>query len=165
MATARDAHLRPIEPRDHTDVLDLNGRYEHDLAPLGEGRLLQLLDLTDRADVIDLGGRFAGFVFTFGPGSAYDSPNYRWFAERYGRDFYYLDRIAISDEFQRRGLGGFVYDELEGIAAPYGRLTLEVHTIPPNEPSLAFHRHRGYAELELVGDETDAVTMMARELR
>ena len=72
-------------------------------------------------------------MVTFAPGAAYDSDNYRWFTERHRRGFYYLDRIVLHERFRRRGLGGFVYDEVERVAAPYGRLALEVNLVPRND--------------------------------
>ncbi len=82
-------------------------------------------------------------MLTFASGSAYDGENFAWFGERY-RDFRYLDRIVIHADFRRRGLGTRVYDELEDGPA---MLALEVNLDPPNEPSLAFHRSRGYEEV------------------
>lgn len=154
-----------MEPRDHAAVLALNAAHVDALAPMDETRLRELLDLVDRADVVDVDGAVAGFVFTFGPGTAYDSPNYRAFTDRYGSDFYYLDRIAIDTGFQRRGLASFVYDEIEKVAAPYSRLTLEVNTVPANDGSLAFHAARGFVAVGTRGDEAKAVALMSKELR
>lgn len=156
--------LRPIEPADHAAVLDLNERNVELLAPMDEHRLGQLLGWADRADVVDLAGEVAGFVLTFAPGTAYDSEYYEWFGNRFGVDFYYLDRIVLDDRFRRRGLGGFVYDEIEHVAAAYSRLTLEVNSLPPNLPSLAFHRRRGYHDVGEIGDHLKRVTLMAKEL-
>ena len=39
----------------------------------------------------------------------------------------------LHEDFRRRGLGGFVYDEVERVAAPYGRLALEVNLVPRND--------------------------------
>ncbi|MEO7059086.1 MAG: GNAT family N-acetyltransferase, partial [Lapillicoccus sp.] len=136
--------LRPMTDHDILTVLDLNERDVELLAPLDAGRLEQLRGWADRADVIDLGEQVAGFVVTLGPGSAYDSENYRWFSDRYGEGFYYLDRIVIGAEFRRRGLARFVYDTLETVAVPHARMTLEVNLDPPNSGSLGFHRGRGY---------------------
>ena len=139
------AHLRPITPADHDDVLALNERHVELLAPLDRPRLLELLGWADHADVIDVDGGLRRFVVTFTAGSSYDGENFAWFSERYD-DFCYLDRVVIHEDFQRRGLGSLVYDEIEGSC---GRpvFTLEVNLDPPNEPSLAFHRARGYAEV------------------
>jgi predicted GNAT superfamily acetyltransferase len=154
--------LRRIEPSDHANVLALNEANVEALAPMDEARLLELDKLADRFDVIDVDGRFGGFVITFAPGSAYDSENYRWFAERHDRDFYYLDRIVLADEHRRRGLGSFVYDELEQVARPYGRLALEVNLVPRNDVSLAFHDRRGYVEVGRLGDEAHRVSLMEK---
>lgn len=157
--------LRPLEPRDHARVLDLNARNVELLAPMDEARLSQLLGWTHRADTILSDGEIAGFVLTFAPGTAYDSANYRWFGEHLGDDFYYLDRIVLDDAFRRRGLGARVYDEVEATATAYGRMVLEVNVEPPNEPSLAFHRARGYADLAELGDAGKKVLLMEKPLR
>lgn len=159
------AALRPIEPRDHTAVLALNAAHVEVLSPMGEERLNELLAMADRADVVDVDGAVAGFVMTFGPGTAYDSDNYVEFTRRFDTGFYYLDRVAIDQAFQRRGLASLVYDEIEQVAAPYSRLTLEVNILPPNEASLAFHLARGFVEVATLGDQTKAVSLMAKELR
>jgi predicted GNAT superfamily acetyltransferase len=108
-------------------------------------------------------GAFAGFVVTFAPGTAYDSENYRWFTGRHER-FYYLDRIVLHDDFRRRGLGSFVYDEMERVAAPYTRLCLEVNLLPRNDASLAFHDRRGYREVGRLGDDEHLVSLMEKSL-
>ena len=64
------------------------------------GRLAALQAWARRADVIDVDGTFAGFVIIMGPGTDYDSPNYRWFAERYGTAFHYLDRIVLDGQLE-----------------------------------------------------------------
>ncbi|MEZ5092773.1 GNAT family N-acetyltransferase [Nocardioides sp.] len=158
------AALRPIEPRDHAAVLALNADHVEVLAPMDEARLHELLGMADRADIVDADGIVAGFVLTFGPGTAYDSANYRAFTDRYGDEFYYLDRIAIATAHQRRGLASLVYDEIERTAAPYARLALEVNAVPPNAGSLAFHAARGFLEVGVLGDDTKAVSLMVKEL-
>jgi predicted GNAT superfamily acetyltransferase len=137
--------LRPVEPADHPAVLAWNEAHVELLAPLTEERLVTLLGWADTAAIITDEGRDAGFVLTFAAGSGYDSPNFRWFAERHD-DFVYLDRIVVDPAFRRTGLGTRVYDELEA-AAGSRVFCLEVNSDPPNEPSLAFHRDRGYVEL------------------
>ena len=155
--------LRPVNDRDVADVLALNERNVMALAPMDEPRLHELRGLADHFDVIDVDGAFGGFVVTFAPGTSYDSENYRWFSDRRD-DFYYLDRIVLHEDVRRRGLGGFVYDEVERTAAPHGRLTLEVNLVPRNEPSLLFHERRGYVEVGRLGDEQHLVSLMEKRL-
>jgi len=157
------ADLRPLRETDVADVLALNHANVSALSPLDESRLSLLRGLADRFDVLDVDGAFAGFVLTFAAGAAYDSVNFEWFGIRHDR-FYYLDRIVLADDFRRRGLGGFVYDELEKVAAPYGRLCLEVNLVPPNEGSLAFHAARGYVEVGRTGDDEHVLSMMEKQL-
>jgi predicted GNAT superfamily acetyltransferase len=156
--------LRPIAARDVPDVLALNEANVELLAPMDADRLAALQGWSSRADVIEVEGAFAGFVITMGPGTDYDSPNYRWFAERYGAGFHYLDRIVLDDAFRRLGLASAVYEVVEADAAAVGCLTLEVNAEPPNPASLAFHAGRGYAEVGRLGSPGKTVALMAKRL-
>jgi predicted GNAT superfamily acetyltransferase len=156
--------LRPMTDDDVSRVLRLNADHVELLSELDGARLRQLRAWATRADVIVCDGELAGFVLVFGPGTAYDSANYRWFGATYGDAFDYLDRIVVDDRFRRRGLAGAVYDEVEAAATQRGRLTLEVNVDPPNLPSLAFHRGRGYEEVGRLGEPGHAVSLMAKRL-
>jgi uncharacterized protein len=165
--TARQApevSLRPAASGDHDAVLALNLAEEVFLAPMGVDRLAYLHAVADRFDVVEVDGSPAGFVVTMAPGSGYDSPNYRWFSARFGDDFYYLDRIALAPSVRRRGVAGRVYDEVEAVAAAYGRMALEVNLVPPNPASLAFHARRGYAEVGRLGDDQHLVVLLTKDL-
>ena len=155
--------LRPLRDTDAADVLALNDANVVKLAPMDEPRLHELRRLADRFDVLEVDGALAGFVVTFAPGTAYDSENYQWFSERHP-SFYYLDRIVLHERFRRRGLGGFVYDEIERVATPYGRLDLEVNLVPRNDASLAFHARRGYVEVGRLGADDHVVSLMEKPL-
>ena len=157
--------LRPMTDADVPAVLDLNDRHVELLSPMDAGRLDLLRGWASRADVIVCDGQVAGFVLVFSPGTDYDSENYRWFSERYGEDFDYLDRIVIDDRFRRRGLASAVYDAVEDAARSRGRLVLEVNLDPPNEGSLAFHRGRGYREVHQLGATGHVVSLMERTTR
>ena len=155
--------LRPLRDADVADVLALNAANVEMLSPLDEPELQELAGRADRFDVLDVDGRFAGFVVTMTAGGDYDSPYYRWFSQNVD-GFYYLDRIVLHPDFRRRGLGGFVYDEVERVAAPYGRLCLEVNLVPRNDASLAFHAGRGFVELGRLGDDVHLVSLMEKPL-
>ena len=156
--------LRPITSEDHAPVLAWNHDHVELLAPLDEARLQALLGWSDLGCVLVDEGRDAGFVLTFRSGTAYDSANYRWFTERYPA-FYYLDRVVVDPSVRRTGLGTRVYDEIERRArevAPV--MCLEVNLDPPNEPSLAFHRRRGYVEVGQDDATGHVVSLMVKEL-
>ncbi len=157
--------LRPVTAADVADVLAINEANVELLAPLDAERLGQLQEWAHRCDVIEVDGGFGGFVVTVCSGSAYDSDNYRWFAERY-ETFLYLDRIVLAPHVRRRGVGARVYDALEAEAAPFGRMLLEVNADPPNVASLAFHHGRGYVEVgtKTVGEDAHLVSLLGKEL-
>ena len=91
----------------------------------------------------------AGFLVAMTPEVPYGSGNFAWFVER-GNDFIYIDRIAVSPWFRKRGIAARLYADVERWARAHGaiRLTCEVNVRPRNEPSLAFHERMGFAGLE-----------------
>src|SRR5262245_23722099 len=77
----------------------------------------------------------------------FDSLNYRWFLARYPT-FVYIDRVVVGPDFQRRGIGRLLYDDLESVArrrAPL--LSCEVNLRPLNPGSMAFHEAFGFEEV------------------
>lgn len=158
--------LRPIEPADHAFVLRLNADDVELLAPMDQTRLDQLLGWSSIAAIIEHDGDPAGFVLVMPADVDYDSEKFRWHAERFGPDFTYLDRVVIAPHARRLGLGRRAYDEIEQRVAATGspRLALEVNLEPPNEPSLAFHAGRDYAEVGVVGEPGRLVVMLAKEV-
>ncbi|HEX5427019.1 MAG TPA: GNAT family N-acetyltransferase [Pedococcus sp.] len=156
--------LRPMVEADLSTVLALNHAHVELLSPMDEARLRRLIGWACRSDVIECDGLVAGFVLVFAPGTAYDSPNYRWFTARYGERFHYLDRVVVDDRFRRRGLATAAYEVIEAGAADRERLVLEVNVDPPNQASLAFHEARGYQEVGRLGEEGHVVALMAKAL-
>ena len=70
------------------------------------------------------------------------------FGERFVR-FVYIDRVVVGQDRRQAGVGSMLYADVERYAVETGaeRLTCEVNLAPPNPPSLAFHRQRGFAEV------------------
>ena len=94
--------------------------------------------------VAERGEALAGFLIGMRPGTAYASPNYRWFCEAY-EDFGYVDRIAVSPLARRLGLATCMYRDFEARLPPTaGVLTCEVNLVPPNESSMRFHEGYGF---------------------
>ena len=178
------AVLRPYAPRDADTVLSLNQSHLDSVGPLDAQRLQWLVGLTDAClvAVVDEATPSAmvtgqpptndtptsetvvGYVMVLPPGTAYDSPNYRWFSERYD-SFSYLDRVVVAEAYQRRGIGRLLYDAVEARARERGRMTLEVYADPPNITSLAFHAARGYLEVgRLTQTNGKTCAMFVKEL-
>ena len=157
-------HLRPVTDDDRDAVLRLNEAEVEMLAPMDEARFVELRGLAHRFDVVEVDGGFGGFVITFAPGAGYDSENYRWFGDRHADRFYYLDRFVLDETQRRRGLGTWVYDEIESAASAYDRMALEVNLVPRNDASLAFHQRRGYVEVGRLGDDAHLVSLQEKLL-
>lgn len=126
---------------------------EAEVPAVGSVRPDELAHIADRSSialVADVEGQVAGFCLVLPPGADYGSPNYAWFSERYD-DFVYLDRVAISPTFQRRGLGRALYAEVERLVPERrpsaGHFLLEVNLRPRNDRSLAFHADLGFVEV------------------
>jgi predicted GNAT superfamily acetyltransferase len=130
-------------------VLALNAEVEAATSPLSAARLDALLAeaVFARAIAGPGPGGVAAFLIGLGPGAAYDSPNYRWFAARFAR-FAYIDRVAVAASARGGGLGRALYAAFAAAAAPAGlqRLACEVNIEPPNPGSDAFHAALGFAE-------------------
>ncbi len=79
--------------------------------------------------------------------SGYASNNYAWFTERFP-SFGYIDRVAVYDEAQGKGLGPAMYRAFEAWAIGFGKsyLLAEVNTIPDNPHSHHFHQKFGFEE-------------------
>lgn len=127
-----------------SQALALNGAVQHWTSVLDMARLRALLDWSAAAPAVVTDGRLDAFLLGFGPGSGYDSPNYRWFAARLDR-FAYIDRVIVADSAQGRGLARALYDAFASRVP--GPLVCEVNSQPPNPGSDAFHARLGFVEL------------------
>ena len=138
--------IRALDGDDFASVLALNEQAVQKLSPMTRNQLCAYLAMATIALVAEADGRIAAFALAFEPATRYGSINYRWHAERFD-DFLYLDRIAVSPDFRRRGIASELYDEMERLAAAHGRMVCEVNSNPPNVESLRFHSLRGYRRL------------------
>ena len=128
---------------------DLDTILEHNEAALPHVNSLTIEELRALTDesvsfpvAVDDDGTIAGFVLVLDETSSYESPNYRYFVDRFD-SFWYVDRIVVVEAFRRSGLGRQLYDHLESTAeAP--RICCEVNLDPPNPRSVAFHETIGF---------------------
>jgi predicted GNAT superfamily acetyltransferase len=108
----------------------------------------------------------AGFLIGMTPEVPYGSGNFKWFLDR-SDDFFYIDRIAVSPWFRKRGIAARLYADAERYARSIGakRLALEVNVRPRNETSLVFHDRMGFKGLdERETDYGSRVLMMEKVL-
>lgn len=160
--------FRDLRADDHPLVLSLNDGALPAVSPLDDDGLVALVGECSHAIVaVNDDGSLGGFCITLGPGAAYASLNYRWFAARYD-EFEYLDRIVVAPAARGAGIGGAMYDELERrIAGATPWLLCEVNVRPLNEGSLRFHHRIGFAEVGQQDTDggTKRVSLLAKPLR
>ena len=125
-------------------ALALNADVAHWTSALDAARLDRLLGWAAAAPALVQGDRLGAFLLGFGPGSPYDSPNYRWFGDRLDR-FAYIDRVIVAPWAQGRGCARALYAALA--AALPGPLVCEVNSEPANPGSDAFHATLGFSEM------------------
>jgi len=140
--------IRSIQLDDLARILEINQANVPEVGSVDADRMAYLLTESPIALAVELDRAIVGFCLVMHSDSSYDSVNYRWFTERYD-DFMYLDRVAFDTTAQGRGLGTLLYAEVDRLMVDAGEshLALEVNVDPPNEPSLAFHAHRGFVEV------------------
>ena len=109
--------------------------------------MTQFLEMADYFRVIKVKNNIAGFLIALAPGKNYQSPNYKWFENKYSQ-FMYVDRIVIDPSCQNKGLGLAFYDDLEIFCQRYAPIiTCEVNLKPKNEGSLIFHKKYGFEQV------------------
>jgi predicted GNAT superfamily acetyltransferase len=126
-------------------MLALNNAHAAELGALTPEALSHLVDVSFRTRVADAGD---AFIIALEQGADYQSPNYRWFSERFPR-FAYIDRVAVAPSARKKGIGrAFYFDLIEAaLRAGHDILACEVNSDPPNPVSDAFHVALGFQEI------------------
>ncbi len=159
--------IRDFQPSDRKAVLALNEANVPEVGPMDDAKLDLLITEAVSILVVDLADEIVGFMVVLGPSGTYESPNYRWFVERYD-DFVYVDRIAIAADARGQGWGPALYERFEQVASDRDVTVMaaEVNTVPVNERSLHFHRVAGFVEVARCrpyeGDEEVAMLVKTR---
>ena len=108
----------------------------------------------------------AAYLVGFRPGTAYTSPNYLWFCDRYD-DFAYVDRVAVAGFARRTGIATQLYEDFARAMPPsVGMMTCEVNVRPPNDSSMDFHTRMGFRQVgSLASDDGEKeVAMLLKDL-
>lgn len=158
--------LVDVRAADLPAVLQLN---ESEIPHLGKVDLRQLEWFAKHANYFRVAlyeSRLAAFLVGLRPGTVYQSPNYRWFCDRYA-DFAYIDRVAVAAAFRRHGLASRLYDDFAAsVPDSVTAMTCEVNILPPNEESMRFHSRLGFSQVgsQTTENGTKEVAMLLRRL-
>lgn len=140
--------IRPATANDLPDILRLNDEWKHVTCPLDDAALFALHEVAAYHRVCETDAGVVAFLLAIAPGAGYESPNYRGF-ESNCSEFLYIDRVVVSANAQRSGLGEHLYRDVAEYARSQGmkRLVCEVDDEPRNDASHAFHARHGFAEI------------------
>ena len=143
---ARATLIRRLTPEDHAAFVALNNSAAPDMSLLTSERLDALIGFGGVGCVVDETGQLlAGALWFDETTRGYDSPNYRWFRDRFDR-FTYVDRIIVAPGMRGRGFGHRIYQSVFAAAAAAQSpvVTCEIYEVPPNPASRAFHEQLGF---------------------
>ena len=161
--------IRDITPADYAAIVAINNAT---VPAMNEQDIESLRWLVEHATyarvALDERG-IAAFLLGLERGTGYNSPNYRWFSERFD-SFLYVDRIAVAERARRRGLGSALYADMATFAL--GRwpcILAEINLQPPNPETVAFHQRHGFEHVgELrhtyAGAHAEMVEMLRKPL-
>lgn len=136
--------IRPAEAVDLPRLHVINEQSTPGVGSVTLEQLSLLLGMSCMTLVAERTGVTLGFILCMTEGAAYQSPNYRWIADRY-RSFAYCDRIAIAPEARGQRLGERLYAAaLQRFAGMRSVLLCEVNLAPPNPRSRSFHERIGF---------------------
>ena len=156
------ALIRSATTGDFDDILRLNAEWAHFTNHLDEPALARLHAQAAYHRVVEVDGHVVAFLLALREGADYDSPNYRWFADR-GGSFLYIDRVIVDTARQGSGLASMLYRDLFAFAESRSipQVVCELDIEPPNEPSRRFHDALGFREVgtQLVANGTKRVSL------
>ena len=130
----------------------------------GTGKVSQqeikaLLEFSSLSIGAYLEDRLVGFVICLPPNTDYGSLNYAWFNQRYDK-FLYVDRIAVSIEFQNQKIGSILYEHVKKQAEEMDiPVTAEVNIHPPNPGSMRFHDRHGFEQVGVLEHDEKSVAL------
>ena len=160
-----DVELRNVREEDLDGVLCLNQSELPHVGSITAERLRWFAENACYFRVAIVDKALAAFLIGLRPGTEYDSPNYRWFCQRY-KDFAYVDRVAVAEFSRRLGLASRLYTDFANSMPRVPIMACEVNIEPPNDASMVFHQRLGF---EQVGSQfteagTKQVAMLVKTL-
>ena len=164
----KNLNTRIKEPGKHVlsnklklSILELNEANLPALGSLGTiEKVLELYTLSSCFCLVFYQEELIAFLVLMDEKSSYQSPNYRFFKSRF-KQFSYIDRVAVSFEYQRKGIGTYLYNLVADLIKGQ-RLCCEVNTVPMNITSYNFHHKLGFKVIEECPFGKKRVAMMIK---
>lgn len=138
--------IRQVKKEDYPRILYLNEDLVNFLSPLDQEDLGKLVEEAEFFQVIEVEGQVEAFLIALREGKSYTSVNYLWFSKNY-ESFLYIDRVVVSREYMRKGLGRKLYSYIFDREKDVDYITAEIDIEPINQVSLDFHKSFGFKEV------------------
>lgn len=138
--------IRQVKKEDYPRILYLNEDLVNFLSPLDQEDLEKLVEEAEFFQVIEVEGQVEAFLIALREGKSYTSVNYLWFSKNY-ESFLYIDRVVVSREYMRKGLGRKLYSYIFDREKDVDYITAEIDIEPINQVSLDFHKSFGFKEV------------------
>ena len=139
--------IRDVHEHELDHVLALNNAAGPGILPMDSAKLRFFWEHADYFRVAEKDGLLAGFLVALSHQVAHDSPNFRWFAERYAQ-FMYIDRIVVASSRRGSGVGRVFYADVQSFAELHvPQLAAEVFLESSSHPALLFHGSFGFREV------------------
>jgi uncharacterized protein len=138
--------LRDVQATDLDTILAINNNAGESIVPIDGTRMARFLEIARYFKVAEVDGQVAGFLIALTPEADYDSPNFRWFKSRYP-EFLYIDRLVITPNNRRNGVGRLFYADILSFAeVRQPLLVTEAFIEPRDDVSLIFFQTQGFTE-------------------
>jgi predicted GNAT superfamily acetyltransferase len=139
--------IRDVREHELDQVLALNNAAGPGILPMDSARLRFFWECADYFRIAEKDGKLSGFLIGLTDQAPHDSPNFRWFAQRYSR-FLYVDRIVVASTRRGTGVGRVFYADVQSFAETrVPQLTTEVFLDSSSHPALLFHGSFGFHEV------------------
>ncbi len=159
-------HLRDVREQDLDSVLALNNAAGSSILALDYAAIRCHFEQAGYFRVAEVDGLLAGFLIAYTADADYESPNFRWFQQRY-QAFLYIDRIVVASTRRGSGLGRVFYADVTGFAeVRVPLLACEVFLEPRNDVAVLFHGTYGFHEVgqQLMPGVGRRVSLLAKDL-
>tara|TARA_B100000214_G_C23815188_1_gene556947 strand:- start:319 stop:840 length:522 start_codon:yes stop_codon:yes gene_type:complete len=154
-----EIEIRPLTFSESREIWTINEEGLPGTGKVSEQEINSLLDFSSYAIGAYIDEILVGFVICLPPKTEYGSLNYTWFNQRYD-NFLYVDRIAVSVQYQNKNIGSILYEHVkkqaEEMDAP---VTAEVNIYPPNPGSMRFHYRHGFEQVGVLEHDEKSVAL------
>lgn len=143
-----DYKIEIAKKEDYNEIIRLNKEVVHYTSEMDLKLLEEIISESFVCLVCKKSDEVVAFLISLNENKDYQSPNYKWFSERYDK-FVYIDRVVVSPSHSKKGIGSKLYKELFRLSKKegYNKILAEINIKPANDISLNFHKKFNFKEV------------------